>query len=251
MDFYTRKIKVYSSFLSKLSVKKIKLFRKKTKKRELEKIFVNQLLGSEPTQLTGAKLDREDNLIVNKLFRPFYEIANSYESIQNIPIYIGVFPFQEKQVSKVSYIRYNIENYLQELYILRLRLLVYLTTIERAYKKSRISEKVSKKATNLKNLVEKMFENYIKVRGSHVHVARYADSDVDRLSLFEVLTKSSDDEFVKNIKLGRELVFREVRKKWKRKIKNDSKEIHKFLEVYFDTIHEVITENNKLVYPWE
>ncbi|MEZ4087127.1 MAG: hypothetical protein R3B71_02190 [Candidatus Gracilibacteria bacterium] len=65
---------------------------------EIETILRNVLWDREgPRRITNEEADNRKNiLIMDKLFLPFSEIATSYDSIQNISIYIGVFPFKKK-----------------------------------------------------------------------------------------------------------------------------------------------------------
>ena len=69
------------------------------------------------------------------IWQGFIEITNSYQNLNDIPYYINSFPYKSKKLSKVRTFKYDYENYLSEIYILKERLLKYLTDIGRLYKK--------------------------------------------------------------------------------------------------------------------
>ena len=250
MDFFTGKTKLYANVIFKLAQNSISSTDKK-EEEELAKILGNVIFDRDgPRALVNVKFNREDKLIV-KLFRPFSEIDSSYESIQHISIYVGVFPFQKKGISRYSYLRYNIENYLNELYILEQRLLAYLKIIERIYKKSKIKSQVNSTTKQLRIIVTKSFDGYVRARGSHIHCNRYSDKDIDRLSMFDTLSKSQDKQFVRNLELLHKIAYKDIRKKWKKRILDDIKSIHKLNEMYFGSIHKIIVKNGVLINPWE
>ncbi|MCX6765947.1 MAG: hypothetical protein NT136_03235 [Candidatus Moranbacteria bacterium] len=249
MDFYTGKTKQYADLVFDFSRDRIDSH--KDEDKELAEVLGNVLFDRDgPKALTQKKLSREDEFAM-KLFRLFSEIANSYEALQNIPIYIDVFPFQKKGISKYVYFKYHIENYLNEIYILQQRMLAYLTIIERAYKKSKIKSKVSSATKKLGTLVTSAFSGYIKVRGSHVHFTRYTDEDIDRLSMIDTLARSKDEQFVEKLELLYRLVYKDIRRKWKKKIVEDKKSINRLNEIYFGTLYKTITDKGALVYPWD
>ena len=250
MDFFTGKTKLYANMIFKLAQSSISSTDKKEEK-ELAEILGNVIFNRDgPRALADVKFSREDKLTM-KLFKSLSEIASSYESIQHISVYIGIFPFQKKGISKYSYLRYNIENYLHELYILEQRLTAYLKIIERIYKKSKINPQVDLASKQLRVVVTEAFSGYVKARGSHVHCNRYSDKDIDRLSMFDTLSKLQDEQFVRNFELLYKIAYKDIRKKWKKRILDDIRSIHKLNEMYFGSIHKIITKNGVLINPGE
>jgi len=251
MKLNTKNINRYTALMINNSVSKLNKEVNKNSK-ELNKIYKNVLLDRKgPRALSGYKLDKEEYFIANKLFRPYMEIMNSFESIQNIPIYISSFPFTSKGISKNNYLKYHIENYLQELYIMQQRLITYLKVIDRAYLKTERSDIVHGKIVILTKVVNNTFDQYSKARGSHVHELRYSDNDIDRLSLFDLLSRSEDTDFSNTMNLGYKLAYKEIRKKWVKKIEDDSNGIIKLLDVYLNVLYKLITKKDKIIYPWD
>ncbi len=67
-------------------------------------------------------------------FIEFGEIMESVDNLHNIAVYIRRFPYARLGVEKGAFLRYHVENYLNELYILQKRMEAYLTAISRMYK---------------------------------------------------------------------------------------------------------------------
>lgn len=250
MDFYTGNIVKYAHIIIGSASKKAKASKKKEDK-EFGKILKNILLDLEGSRTCEkVKLTRDDNFITNTLFHPFTEINSSFESLKNIPTYISIFPFQKKGISKYAYLRYHVENYLHELYILRERMVKYSKIINRAYKKSSISKQINEEMGKLEKITLQAFDKYTLVRGSHVHQYRYSEKDIDRLSLFDTLSNSPDKEFVKTIGLLYKMAFKDIRKKWINRMKTDIKEILKLLDHYCEILSKTIIKDNEPIRPW-
>jgi len=248
VNFYSGNIKKYSILITDLASKNIKLSYNQNKKgwgREIKNILFNE---EDPVILNKAKVNKEELFISNKLFRPYSEIVYSFETLQDIYLYLGIFPLSKK-ITKYRYLRYNIESYLQEVYILKGRLIFYLRTIRRAYRGSKIEQNLNIKIKKLENEIEKFFDSFASVRGRHVHENRYTDKDMDRLALFDVLSKSQDEKFVKIIELLYKLAYNDIRKKYKKLLDNHSKNILKILDIYFKTLLDNLTQNGKFIFP--
>lgn len=250
IDFFTGKTKLYSNIIFTLAQNSILKISKKEKK-ELEKILGNVIFNRDGSKFLKNRTMKRDDQLASKLFKQFSEIYSSYDVIQNIPVYIKVFTFQKKGMSKYSHFRYHIENYLNELYILEQRLKTYLTIITRLYRKSNIKPQLDLIEKELSILITKTFANYKAMRRTHVHESRFTDEDLDRLSFFDTLSKSQDKEFVKNIELLYKMAYREIQKKWKKRFINDIKCIHKLNETYLDYLYKTITKNGILINPWK
>ncbi len=250
MNFFNKKSNKYYKLVLNLAAENLQKTVDKDNK-ELGEVYKNVLFGNDgPKSLTNVKLSREDNFITNKLFRPLSEIVESYESIQNIPVYLSIFPYKKKGISKSSYLKYNVENYLHELNILQLRLESYLVVINRAYKKSKIKSILLSKSKKLNDLIKGAFSGYILTRGRHVHQFRYTDDSINRLSLLDLLVHSPEKKFAAFIDWQYEEAYKKIRKEWREKIKNDCKSIDALLDVYFKTLYKVLVTNGKLTYPW-
>jgi len=213
----------------------------------LGQAIMNVITQSGPTVIS-KKSSRRDKFIANKIFRPMSEIFTTIWSIENIAVYVRTFPHRAQGISRLSYLRYHVENYLNEIYILQCRLISYLNTLEKAYLKSEQGPKISEIHKPLCTFINDSLKSYNGVRGSHVHVARFSDEEIDRLSTLELMSMGNDDfgNLMKSIFLRS---YSATRKKWADKILKDSMEINKILEVYFEILSKLLFKGERLIVP--
>lgn len=218
------------------------------KNKELGQAAFNSLFNLDGPKTVSKKPSEKSIFIANKLFKPFSEILNSIEAIENISLFIRSFPYKKQDISMVHYMKYHIENYLNELYILKNRLISYLKIVERAYRKSDNYSHIEKTLKPVYNFISSAFEGYTEIRGIHVHQNRYSDDDISRLSSLELLSRgdSKQENFLKNYFI---FEYRQVRKKWMKKIKDDMHSVHDLLDHYFKQLILAIIENGKIKYP--
>jgi len=230
--------------------------------KELTKVIFNAFFDSKKPNYLNIKQSNKEIFLYNSLFDPYNEILYSYDTLKDIKYYCNNFPFQKENL-RIRYLRYNIENYLNEMYILKNRLESFPKKLERLYKNcSKIN---NKKFKNFQLIFKDKFNKYDKIRGEHVHQYRYYDKDIKRLSLIENLTpdileiieinKNSntiDGIEVKDIPYKYYLdEYNKIKNKWIKRINNDLKIIKILLNFYFKGLRIIITENNKLIYPFE
>ena len=110
---------------------------------EYAEVFKNRILGlSGPKQLNRKQTPSE--VFFSKLHDGFSEISDSYYCLLEIEIYIGRFPYRNTSISKTRHLAYHMENYLNEIYILRERLNNHFTTIGRLYRKDKKTSRYTK-----------------------------------------------------------------------------------------------------------
>ena len=217
--------------------------------KNLEQSIEDDFLGTSRRPVAEIIKNPKERFISDTLYRPFSEIMSSYEALRNIFIYIGSFPFKKQNVSQISYLRYHIEGYLNEAYILRERLLAYLKLIDKGYKSTKSYPVIHKATTSLISDVNKAFENLSKTRGSHVHKTRYSDRDLERLSLFETLSAGSDGELKQTVYELYRVTYNQARRKWRKSIASNFEKIGKLLNAYFFLLQTSVCENGKLIIP--
>lgn len=226
------------------------LLQEEREKNDHESPMMNMILGLDGPRSVPHNSSPTEYFIANKIFRPISEIFNTVESIENIAIYIRTFPYKRQGISKVSYLKYHVENYLNELYLLKNRLIAHLNLIEKSYKKSATSLHVSQKIKPLYDVISKVLEGYVELRGIHVHQYRYSDYDFDRLSFLELLSRGkTEDNFKQIIKNLLNDAYSETRKKWIAKINSDVDGIHGLLEFYFEQLISALIADGKLIFP--
>ncbi|MDD5567032.1 MAG: hypothetical protein PHH01_02445 [Patescibacteria group bacterium] len=249
MDFFSGKINKYSEVLFSLAREDV-FDTYEEDAAELGRVIKNTLLDLPgPRVMAPKKLGDKERFTV-KLFRPFSEILNSLEAIQNIPVYISRFPYKQN-VSRCGYLRYHIGNYLNELYILVQRYTGNLDVIDRIYKKTTLKQDVNLSTTKLRDLIKSTFDKPISVRGLHVHRIRFSDNDVDRLSLIDTYLRSDDKKFTSIMKTLYKTAYNEVRSKWKKQMEKNFGEIKKFNDEYFDILSRVLIKDDQFIFPWD
>lgn len=116
------------------------------------------------------------------------EIEQSFANLEIIPEYLRRFPFGRSKISKVNYLRYHVENHLQELYILRNRIEAFLTLLTRYYRKEKDYPEIEKAVKIIRELLTLSFDGLTKLRGHHTHQKRFADDDLIRLSFLDIVS---------------------------------------------------------------
>ncbi|MBU2617538.1 MAG: hypothetical protein KKI07_02530 [Euryarchaeota archaeon] len=217
---------------------------------ESQRVMINSIVGLKGPKSVNRNIPPIEHFIANKLFRPLGEILFSVEAIENIAIYARSFPYKRQGVSRATYLKYHVENYLNELYLLKNRLIAYLKLIEKSYKRSDISEHVNATISPLYKVVTKDFMEYLNVRGAHVHQHRYSDDDFNRLSTLELLSRGGGkDKFGTIMTHLSDNAHSEIRKKWVKRINADLKGIHSLLEFFFENLFLSISKDGTLIFP--
>jgi hypothetical protein len=216
-------------------------------KKELSSSIWNTILSGIPHK--GVRRDgfSEEEQAITKLFWGYSEISNSFERLKDIEFYINKFPYSNKTaekhgITKENYLRFVVEAYLHEMYILQERLKSYLNVIRKLHKHSNSSESISLKVEKIKAIVILSLGNIIKSRGRHVHVFRFEDSDIAWLSTSKILTMGN----LKNDgKIPYSMVYKEVRKKWLKRIKEINIQTEKLLDIYFKKLYPLVFDNKR------
>ena len=181
---------------------------------EFGQAIMNTLLDEDGPRTVSRNPEPKELFVANKLFRGFAEIYTSVRCLENIEIYIRRFPFSKTRVTKLDYLKYNIENYLNEIYVLKERMISYSKTISRAYKKSSNAAAIAEHLKNASKLASDSLKNIVEIRGAHVHSIRYSDKDIDRLSNLELMLNSDNQDFREAFEKLYFVAYSEIRKKW-------------------------------------
>jgi hypothetical protein len=184
---------------------------------------------------------------LGELLTSFNEIACSYETLQDIEIYISSFPFNRSRTTPLRFLRFLIGAYLNEMYILRERLLTHLKRLKKLYSKDTRLRKILLLVNRIDKVVLKQFEDISLLRGSHVHILRYSDKDIERLGILELLSAGfSHPTFSDLFRFD----YRATRSKWKKTIKSNNAKVKKLFDLYFEGIQPIVFDNTgKPIYP--
>jgi hypothetical protein len=180
-----------------------------------------------------------EHTAVRQLYLEFEEIAASLDSLRNIEIYVRRSPYSDLGIDRVVYLRYHVENYLQELYVLKCRIDAFLTRIARLYKLHADGQKIKRAGTAIRRHLDETLSGLVKTRGSHVHRRRYDDSEISNVSLFNLLGKD-------NPLMGRlgEVEYRRVRGEKRRWMSRTNESLRIALDAYFAILYADLVDGD-------
>jgi hypothetical protein len=176
---------------------------------------------------------------IEQLFFAFVEILNSVESLRNVSIYIRRFPHRRAGVEKTAYLRYHVENYLSELYILKNRMKAFLTIISRRYRSDPHGNQITHASKQISEHFDKAFASVVLTRGAHVHERRFDDFDLSRLTLFRIISSETDAGAAEY-----QEVYRQVRRTKRLWIETTNRSVEQLLDAYFNTLKTLVFDDN-------
>lgn len=192
-----------------------------------------------------------------RLFVPFGAIHKSYEALQDIEIYFRRFPYSGTRVSPVNHLRHNIYVYLEEVYILRQRLIDYLNILEKDYADDPQGKQIKGINQPLCQMLKKHIQPMIAARKIHVHEGGYDEDALIRLDSLELLANyklqnDAEDKrwptylYKQEYKVG----YKQERKRWSKLVRNWNVTIEKLADAYFKSIGPIIfIPTGELVFP--
>lgn len=191
-----------------------------------------------------GQMPESSKVFLTKLFYGFTEISGAYEALRLSEILISIAPPRSKRISHDDYLKYHINSYLQEVYILKERLNSYLTKLQRVYAKTSQSKRFQEQVAPLLDLVKTAFEGIISTRGRHVHAYRYTDEDLNRLSSLTFISRFKND-FVDEAKFE----YKWVKRIWSDRVKENNEATLRLLNLFFERMYGAVTDNGKVVVP--
>jgi hypothetical protein len=192
----------------------------------------------------GEQLPKIHNSFFEKAFRGFIEISSTVEALRLTQAFVSLTPPKSRRIKKPDYLKYHVGVYLQEIYILKERLNAYATKIQRAYSKSSRKNLAEARITPLFEVVKTAVDGLVLTRGAHVHDIRYSDEDLDRVSMFS-LVSDANEEFEDAFRLSYKL----AKTTWSKRIKDNNEATMKLLDTYFDELYAVITIDGEIHAP--
>lgn len=211
---------------------------------EVHKHIFDQGPPTPPGRRTGRTLNHQWLMLhVN-------EIQTTLDTMRDIKYYIGQFPYSENKVAKHRYLQFHIEAFLQEIYILQLRLVQFATLIERKHKKDPRHPRIKAACPVLQDYVVKATKDMVDVRGSHVHKWRFSDNQLDRLNGISFYTMMPNEIIQKTFKWYYESEYRKIRKQRREWVAKTIEDAQKLIDAYFDAVFKLLFDGKgRLVYP--
>lgn len=147
---------------------------------------------------------------------------------QDIAIYVGSFPYRSHKLDRIRCLRYHIESYFHEAYMLRERLKSYTKVIERSFGKDNRRATIQRATRSARTISIATLDGVSATRSVHVHRARFDPRNLSKLHLLRLL--SSSDDLPSEVADFYRLEFRRLRSEWKGVLRKNNGEIDKLLD---------------------
>lgn len=207
----------------------------------------NTIFGDKPqknSELAYPITIEQNNYL--RLLMVVNEVYHSYSNLLDCAIYIRQYPnyksYKKREITKTKYLRYHIEKYFEEMYILKTRIEIFLNIVRKSYKNS---NDYLLSIDKIQKIILKPFEGIIDTRGRHTHSKRYEDEGLSRLELLELLTKNPTERVLMLLKDYKDsFVYREIRSKWYKQISTNNKAVEGILDKFFDCMHPLVFDKD-------
>lgn len=216
------------------------------KKQEFIVAHMNRMLGTNG-QTVVDNVSLPEGKFLAEISVGAFEIFNTYETMLDTEIYIRKFPFSKTRIAKSRYLKNVIANHLNNIYMLKERLVKYLKILRRRYgRRSSADTKLTSRITQiLEEYTESSFHQLNLIRHSHVHNEEFYDTDIERLSLLENFinnnpTTPSLDQF----KGYYDFEFDRIRKTKIKEIKKINADTEEVLDMFFDLIYTIVFDES-------
>lgn len=218
------KAKTFSERIHKETIATLTLPKRKKERDVLMKRVSASLLGERLS---------DDHLPIKK-YSPkrayLRELHTKYtelkESLERLKLCLRFFSRIQnyKTISKLEYIRYHYEFYLNEIYIFSERLDQLFNFLFKKCQKANLIEE-GKRIREIKININDALRNIVKVRGLHVHKRRHRTNKLDQLQTLHTL--SADFDFIREY---RDYELKAMQKVLKKEIRGNIDALNKLLE---------------------
>lgn len=189
----------------------------------------------------------EENAFLEKMFKGFNEIYHSYHCMKNVETYISRNPYSVRGIPRSEFLKYHHENYLNEFYTLKKRMVKYVDAIKKNYKCSRQRLSVEASLSKTSKAIEERFKEILSIRHDNVHTEKRTDFGMTQLEMFELLADNPDSEIDKWM---RDSIYRATRKEKLEWIRKQNIQVKKGLDAYFDVLRQyVFSKSGQILYP--
>jgi hypothetical protein len=183
-----------------------------------------------------------DDRFAADAFQGYMEIGETLERLLDIELYLRRFPFRSTRITRERYLRFHVEAYLHESYILRERLLTFGKRVTRAYKRGDHRQTAASTGQRLEELARAL-DGVTQMRGRHVHELRFDETRLRNLGALELIERrSSDPVWAGAIKEQ----YPRVRRHWVRWVREMNEGVRELLDQYFDELHALMFDAGRL-----
>jgi hypothetical protein len=207
-----------------------------------EQALRNRLFDLPGPRTTDRKATPRE-LHTGKMFEGFQEVSKSLETLGDIEFYMGRFPFRggrRGRISRERYLQFHAEAYIHEMYVLDQRLLRYLRHIERHHRgPARVT--AERRCEKVRDFVLESLRGMVKIRGIHVHEARFSYPIIDRLGTIGLLARNSDNSlFGRHMRKLYRIESKKIQKDSLKWIRKNNRAVRKLLDAYFVMVFSLV-----------
>jgi hypothetical protein len=206
--------------------------------------LLNPVFGlPEPKDLPKGRKPSPNERYWLDWFQEFSEIDASMKRLDQALVYLSHYPdarvFRFHKLSEADWIRYHVEGYLQETYILCERLRRFLRKVEKVAIAARDKAGLSS-VKKQKAIVDASLSHVVRARGGHVHEYRFQDDELRDLDTLVLVTRNGK---LRELRWVRRYKFDAALLKWRKQILRNNKETEKLCVALFKETTAAITRN--------
>lgn len=221
---------------------------KTQKERKAYAVRTRAALTDKPVPLKYQLKDRKfapiEEFLMDITFN-YFEIPETNYRLTMIATLIKQYPIQTSWkragITKIRYLRYHYENFLNEVYLFQERVLLLLKVIEKKCQKNQLSAEVTK-IVDVSKSFTKSLEGICTIRGRHVHLRRYKNKKIEQLEALELFSEN------KYLDLLQKIEYRKLRKELGNQVILIRDQLSKVLEQVLDEIDSITFETLIKIY---
>ena len=134
---------------------------------------------------------RREEQYIQRLYAMTTEVVDTFSSMRHVETYLARFPFSRRGIPASAYIRFHLESFLNEAYILRERMDAFALGLSREFRKESTARDIKSRVDYVSGEIERLFEPISRMRGGHVHASRYDDAELRQLALWEIMAEET------------------------------------------------------------
>lgn len=180
----------------------------------------------------------------NTIFYGFTEISNTFHALKLSEVLVSVAPPRSVRINDDEYIKYLISTYLQDVYILKERLISYAKKLKRMHERSGRGDLVLAHIDPLFEFVKSSLDGLVDTRGTHVHANRYSDDELDNVAQLALISRYNP-EYEPHYKFS----YKKAQRTWSARIKTNNEATEKLLDHYFENLIKVVRVNGSVFMP--